>query len=45
LLCQSTAWVNAVLFADFSAELVGHLCGPGPHWRGCFALDAILGKG
>lgn len=25
--------------------LVAHLRGPGPHWRGCFALDCILGKG
>jgi hypothetical protein len=26
------------------AELLGHLRGPGPHVRGCWALDAILGK-
>jgi hypothetical protein len=26
------------------AELLGHLRGPGPHWRGCFALDLILGR-
>jgi hypothetical protein len=25
-------------------ELVGHLRGPGPHWRGCWAVDALLGK-
>jgi hypothetical protein len=25
--------------------LLGHLRGPGLHWLGCFALDAILGKG
>jgi hypothetical protein len=27
------------------ADLLGHLRGPGPHVRGCFALDALLGKG
>jgi hypothetical protein len=26
------------------ADLLGHLRGPGPHVRGCWALDAILGK-
>jgi hypothetical protein len=26
-------------------DLLGHLRGPGPHVRGCFAVDAILGKG
>ena len=25
-------------------DLLGHLRGPGPHVRGCWALDAILGK-
>jgi hypothetical protein len=25
-------------------ELVGHLRGPGPHVRGCFVVDAILGR-
>jgi hypothetical protein len=25
-------------------ELVSHLQHPGPHWRGCFALDRVLGK-
>jgi hypothetical protein len=25
--------------------LLGHLRGPGPHVRGCWALDLILGKG
>src|SRR4051812_14227597 len=25
-------------------EILGHLRGPGPHARGCWALDAILGK-
>jgi hypothetical protein len=27
-----------------SAELLAHLRGPGPHARGCHALDALLGK-
>jgi hypothetical protein len=26
------------------ADLLGHLRGPGPHVRGCFAVDAVLGK-
>ncbi len=26
------------------AALLGHLRSPGPHVRGCFALDAVLGK-
>jgi hypothetical protein len=26
------------------AELLGHLRGPGPHIRGCHALDAVLGR-
>jgi hypothetical protein len=25
-------------------ELLGHLRGPGPHYRGCWAVDAIMGK-
>jgi hypothetical protein len=28
-----------------SADLLGHLRSPGPHVRGCWALDQILGKG
>jgi hypothetical protein len=27
------------------ANLLGHLRGPGQHVRGCFAVDALLGKG
>jgi hypothetical protein len=26
-------------------QLLEHLRGEGPHWRGCFAVDAVLGKG
>jgi hypothetical protein len=26
------------------ASLIGHLRGPGPHVKGCWALDAVLGK-
>ncbi len=26
-------------------ELLGHLRGDGPHVRGCWALDALLGRG
>jgi hypothetical protein len=26
------------------ADLLRHLRGPGPHVRGCFALDSILAK-
>jgi hypothetical protein len=27
-----------------NADILGHLRGPGPHTRGCFAVDAILAK-
>ena len=27
-----------------NAELLDHLRGPGPHVRGCFVLDLLLGK-
>jgi hypothetical protein len=27
------------------AVLLEHLRGEGPHWRGCWAVDAVLGKG
>jgi hypothetical protein len=26
------------------AELLGHLRGPGPHVRGCWAVDLVLGR-
>jgi hypothetical protein len=26
------------------ADLLGHLRGPGPHIRGCWAVDLLLGK-
>jgi hypothetical protein len=26
------------------AELLGHLRSPGPHVRGCWAVDLVLGK-
>jgi hypothetical protein len=26
------------------AELLGHLRGPGPHVRGCWAVDLVMGK-
>ena len=34
---------DALEEAGATAELVAHLHGPGPHVRGCFAVDAILG--
>jgi hypothetical protein len=27
------------------ADILGHLRGPGPHWRGCHILDLIMGRG
>jgi hypothetical protein len=27
------------------ADVLGHLRGPGPHVRGCWVVDQILGKG
>jgi hypothetical protein len=27
-----------------NAELLGHLGGPGPHARGCWVVDLLLGK-
>ena len=31
--------------AGADAGLVGHLRGPGPHWRGCFVIDLLTGRG
>jgi hypothetical protein len=28
-----------------NADILGHLRGPGPHYRGCWAVDLLLGKG
>jgi hypothetical protein len=36
---------DALEEAGASSELLGHLRSPGPHVRGCWALDLILGKG
>jgi hypothetical protein len=43
--------VRLYLFADAleeagcsDAELLGHLRGPGPHVRGCWAVVLVLGK-
>jgi hypothetical protein len=49
-LCEMDAGRLAVLAdameeAGADGELLAHLRGPGPHARGCFALDAILGLG
>ena len=27
------------------SDLLGHLRGPGPHVRGCWVVDLVLGKG
>ena len=35
---------DALEEAGADAELVEHLRGPGPHWRGCFVLDFLLGR-
>jgi hypothetical protein len=28
----------------YNTDLLGHLGGPGPHARGCWAVDLILSK-
>jgi hypothetical protein len=36
---------DALAYAGCSyAELLGYLRGPGPHVRGCWAVDVVLGK-
>jgi hypothetical protein len=36
---------DALEGAGAPEEVVKHLRSPGPHWRGCAALDAVLGRG
>jgi hypothetical protein len=35
---------DALEEAGGDADLLAHLREPGPHWRGCWAVDAVLGK-
>jgi hypothetical protein len=46
---ESRDFGQAPLLADMledagvsDAQLLGHLRGPGPHARGCFAVDSVL---
>jgi hypothetical protein len=48
---QERRWGDLPIVADALEEagctdagLLGHLRGPGPHARGCYALDLVLGK-
>jgi hypothetical protein len=42
---QLTVLADALEDAGCSdPDLLGHLRGPGPHVRGCWALDRVLGK-
>jgi hypothetical protein len=48
---ESRDFSRAPLLADMledagvnDAQLLGHLRGPGPHARGCFAIDLLLGR-
>ncbi len=34
---------DALEEAGATGDLVAHLCSPGPHGRGCFAVDLCLG--
>ena len=36
--------VLADALEDTDEQILGHLRGPGPHVRGCAAVDAVLGK-
>jgi hypothetical protein len=38
----ATTLKNAIRRAD--TQLLGHLRSPGPHVRGCVAVDALLGR-
>jgi len=43
--CTLTALAGALEDAGCTdAELLTHLGSPGPHVRGCFSLDVVLGK-
>jgi hypothetical protein len=49
---EDRAFDNLPILADAledagccNAEILAHLRSPGPHVRGCWALDLILGKG
>jgi hypothetical protein len=35
---------DALEEAGADAELVGHLRGPGPHYRGCWCIDLLTGR-
>ncbi|WP_149115354.1 hypothetical protein [Limnoglobus roseus] len=48
---EERAWDRLPILADAledagceSEEILGHLRGEGPHARGCWALDLVLGK-
>ena len=50
-ICEDGAFDRLPVLADALEDagcgdesLLGHLRGLGPHWPGCFALDAILGR-
>lgn len=50
-ICESRRFEELPVLADMlsdagcdNAELLGHLRGPGPHVRGCWAVDLLLGK-
>jgi hypothetical protein len=50
-ICEERAFDHLGVLADAledagcdNAEILGHLRGPGPHVRGCWVVDLILGK-